>query len=387
MLEAANGLIQRSHRWFPSYGGHYNSQKHYWLFPSGARVYFGHMQHEDDRFLYQGAEFAYIAFDELTEFTETQYTYMFTRCRVPNGLGLRAYVRSATNPGNIGHEWVKRRFVTRDIVNQLRYFAMVEEEDIEVEKAYTGAFSRAFYPAVLDDNPTSDPDYEYRLMLDPDPVQRARLRWGNWDITSTEGRVYPNWGLENISTDAEYNPDLPVMWGVDDGYAQGQGRGSMSYHPRVVLLAQMNSIGGLNVFAEYVATLQLSEMTLDTLIGKVGEDEKEYTGWPYKAPEVAYVDSSAAELKARIWERGIQTVGATHPVNEGIKNLRRLICDGNGVRLIKVHPRCKELIRSMELYRNDPHSHVANVGEPKPLKLDDHEPDAMRYLAWPLRYE
>src|SRR5690242_7517444 len=42
-LEAANGMIDRSQRWFPSLGGKYNYQKHIWVFPSGARIYFGHM--------------------------------------------------------------------------------------------------------------------------------------------------------------------------------------------------------------------------------------------------------------------------------------------------------------------------------------------------------
>lgn len=384
-LEAARGIIQRSQEWYPSYGGRYNSTKHYWAFPSGSRIYFGHMQHEDDMLQYQGAEYAFIGFDELTEFTKRQYLYMFTRCRVPPDSGLRAYIRSATNPGNLGHYWVKNRFINTDIVNRLAYFATVDEQDRRVDKDHPDALSRAFYPAKLIDNPSADSVYASRILASGDPVQIARLLAGNWDAENTEGVIYDNWSYENISEDADYNAAWDVRWGVDDGYAHGRGISTDSYHPRVVLLGQVTPIGGLNIFAEYVKTLEVEEKTLDTILGNP-EKPDDYPGWPYPAPEAAWVDSSAAQLKARINQRNIITFGATHEVSEGIKNVRRLVCDGNGVRLLKVHPRCTNLIREMTVYRRDEASHIAKVGEPKPLKVDDHGPDALRYLAWPLRY-
>ena len=45
------------------------------------------------------------------------------------------------------------------------------------------------------------------------------------------------------------------------------------------------------------------------------------------------------------------------------------------------------MINEFQSYRYDPDSKVANVGEPKPLKIDDHFVDASRYLTWHLRYE
>lgn len=161
MLEQADGMIQRSLEWYPAYGGRYNDQKHYWKFPSGARIYFGHIQRSKDVFIYQGAQFAFVGFDELTEFEEEQYLYMFTRCR-PGSPDLLAYIRAATNPGNIGHRWVKKRFITRDIVNRARWFARVDGEDAEVGRDHPEALSRVFYPAALEDNPSADPHYVQR---------------------------------------------------------------------------------------------------------------------------------------------------------------------------------------------------------------------------------
>lgn len=195
---------------------------------------------------------------------------------------------------------------------------------------------------------------------------------------SFEGRIYDNFSLEpdgNVSDSADYNRNLPVYWGVDDGYALGDGMGYANYHPRVILFMQDTSIGGVNVFAEIVECLVLPERTIDKALQ-----------FSYPPPDIAYVDSSAVELKARIWAHNIQTVGATHQVTEGIKNVRRLIADGNGVRLLKIHPRCTHTIREMQSYRRDEHSLAIRVGEQPPLKIDDHCPDALRYGVWHLRY-
>ena len=374
-LEGADGLIARSKQWYGDYGGTYNEGRHVWTFPSGAKVYFGHMEHDKSKQIYQGWQFAWIGFDELTEFLLSQYMYLFTRCRVPVDSGLKCFVRAATNPGNEGHTWVKKRFITQGIVNLEAQFAMVDETDTRVSDSHPDALGRMFIPATMSDNPALDADvYRRRILLNSDPVERAQLLEGDWDIISTEGKLYPNWSYDNITAEAEYNPDLPVIWGVDDGYTQGQGRGSASYHPRVILMGQLTPNGGINIFDEYYATMELSETSLNNVLAM-----------PYREPDMVYIDSSAAELKARIWDRGITTVSATHTVSEGIKNLRRLICDGNRVRLARTHPRCENLNYEMGAARYDPKSKRVQVGEPVPLKLDDHGPDSWRYMTWHMR--
>lgn len=375
-LEAARGMIQRSLEWYPVFDGRYNSQKHYWSFPSGARIYFGHIQYEADLLQYQGAEYAFIGFDELTEFTERQYLYLFTRCRVTPESGLRAYVRAASNPGNLGHHWVKKRFITADIANRIGYFANDGEKDLRVDKDTPAALSRAFYPAALSDNPSADPGYADRVRATGDKVQIARLLGGDWDAEYTEGVIFDNWSsLQNVSVEAEYNPELPVHLYVDDGYAIGKGPGTESYHPRVILFAQETSIGGVNIFDEYYAVQELSEVSISNALAR-----------PYRRPEVAYCDSSAAELRGRIWAEGIMTVAATHPVHEGIKHMRKMIQDGNGVRLLRSHPRCEQFNHEIVSYRRNENSNTAHIGEPEPLKVDDHGPSACHYGLWHLRY-
>ena len=62
----------------------YNGTEHVWIFPSGAKIYFGNMQYTKDRTNYQGKRYDFIAFDELTHFTWDEYSYMFSRNR-PSG--------------------------------------------------------------------------------------------------------------------------------------------------------------------------------------------------------------------------------------------------------------------------------------------------------------
>ena len=87
----------------------YNKTKHCWSFPSGAKIYFGAMQHKKDRLNYQGKHYDFVGFDELTQFSFDEYSYMFSRNR-PGGKGTRVYIRATANPGGPGHSWVKQRF-------------------------------------------------------------------------------------------------------------------------------------------------------------------------------------------------------------------------------------------------------------------------------------
>ena len=77
--------------------------KYRWIFPSGAKLQFRHLQYDSNRFDYQGSEIPLIGFDELTHFSEKQFFYLLSRNR--STCGVRPYVRATTNPQSFG--WVK----------------------------------------------------------------------------------------------------------------------------------------------------------------------------------------------------------------------------------------------------------------------------------------
>lgn len=221
------------------------------------------------------------------------------------------------------------------------------------------------------DNPYLPPEYHDYLRSQYTGAFAAQELDAQW--VSFEGLVYDNFDMAgNVTEDADYRDGLDVLWGVDDGYAYGEGPGHASYHPRVILLAQVTGEGGLNVFAEYARTG----------IADYNDTLDEVLALPYAEPLLAYVDGAAAMLRGALSERSIINAnGSDRPVVEGIKNVRRLICDANGKRLLHIHPRCANLIRELQSYRYDDRSSQATGGEPKPLKVDDHGPDALRYMS------
>lgn len=182
-------LLRRSHELYPRLGGRWNEQKKHWRFSNGEHVVFGHVEHEKEVTRYQGAAFQFIGLDELTTFTEYQYLYLFSRCRSAQGVPCR--IRGATNPGGIGHTWVRARWLawvsrsapTPALPGKVRYFRRVNDQDLWVPKGTPGALGRTFVPALLSDNPAleqGDPEYRARLQSLP-RLERLRLEGGDWD--------------------------------------------------------------------------------------------------------------------------------------------------------------------------------------------------------------
>lgn len=185
-------LIDRSREIFkPSFpGARYNSTEHVWSFPSGAKIYFGNMQTVADRVNYQGKRYDFIGFDELTHFTWEEYSYMMSRNR-PGGPGTRVYIRATTNPGGVGHGWVKERFITpaKPLTPIKGEYTVIDPEG----KKITLERSRIFVPATVFDNAIllqNDPNYLANLAMMPE-AERAALLYGSWD--SFDGQVFREW--------------------------------------------------------------------------------------------------------------------------------------------------------------------------------------------------
>jgi predicted phage terminase large subunit-like protein len=156
-LSQPGGLIPLSQEWLAHTDAKWNDNDHRWTFPSGATINFGFLQVEKDKYRYQGGGYHFVGFDELTQFTETQYRYLFSRMRKLKDRRFPVRMRSASNPGGAGHDWVKDRFIT------------------------SPSPGRIFVPAKLTDNPSLDQE-DYRSSLDElDHHTRRQLLEGDWD--------------------------------------------------------------------------------------------------------------------------------------------------------------------------------------------------------------
>lgn len=199
-------LMRRAHALYPRLGGIWTGVNKTWTFPAGETIRFGHAQHELDVHQYQGAEFQYVGFDELTSFTEYQYKYLISRLRSSTGVPCR--LRSATNPGGPGHDWVFRRFgywldpeKTPHAKPGEVLFLSRDGDGSEqiVEKGTPGALGRTFVPARLADNPYLARDGNYGRALDElDPVTRAQLKGGDWLIKPAAGAYFKRGWFEFV---------------------------------------------------------------------------------------------------------------------------------------------------------------------------------------------
>lgn len=203
-------IIDRCHALYPSLGGVYRATEKRWYFPAGSIIDLGHMQHENDKYNYQGKEYHRIGVDELTQFTETQYTYLFSRLRTTDP-EINPQIISTTNPGGIGHYWVKERLVT--ITEPMRTYVDPK----------TG-LTRCFVPATIEDNPTlfdNDPAYLARLESLPE-IEKQRLRYGIWD--AFEGQVFTELsqrihGCEPFDIPPEWERFCVFDWGFSKPFS------------------------------------------------------------------------------------------------------------------------------------------------------------------------
>lgn len=213
-------LIDRSREIYPLIveGATYNQQDKIWTFPSGAKIEFGYLQHDNDRFKYRGRAWNYIGFDELTLWaTPVCYLYLFSRCRTTDR-SLPRYVRATTNPDGPGQQWVMERFGIQEDGKATNVPVDIEDE----ETGIVTTVRRRFIPAKLSDNPhLSGTGYrETLLMLDPD--EREALLKGLWRGNKIKGAYYLN-EMQRLRAEGRirrvpYQPGIPVNTFWDLGH-------------------------------------------------------------------------------------------------------------------------------------------------------------------------
>lgn len=152
----------------------YNSQDSIFKFSNGSYIQMAYLDNVADRYRYQSAEIHLLLIDELTHFNFDDYEYLKTRVR--SDASHKPRIMCATNPGGVGHGWVKDYFIT-----------VAEPETI-----YQGSngFSRIFIPAKVDDHPNVVFRSNYRKVLEAiaDEQLRKALLDGDWN--TFQGQVY-----------------------------------------------------------------------------------------------------------------------------------------------------------------------------------------------------
>ena len=206
-------IMFRAREWLARTNAVWVASEHAYYFPTDgapAVLKFGKLANIGDAYNYQGSDYQFIGFDELTQFYQTDVEYVITRLRRPRcpyhdlksghmdskcpscrefgplyGVPLR--VRTASNPGGMGHLWVKRRYLIS------RSDTLVSPQG---KPLYAGQNpKRPHIPAYIQDNPFLDQESYIETLSDiEDPVTREQLLAGDWGI-SEDGRFKSSWAM------------------------------------------------------------------------------------------------------------------------------------------------------------------------------------------------
>jgi hypothetical protein len=188
-------------------------------FWNGSKITLAHCQYEKDVEKYRGAEIGALLIDEGTHFTETIYRFLRGRLRlgaleIPEKYaGQFPRILIGSNPGSIGHAWIKASFI-----DPAQPMVIVRQSKAE------GGMLRQFIPARLDDNPTllqTDPDYEDRLAGLGNPALIKALRDGDWNIVAGgmfDGEI---WSPKHQQVEPF---EIPKSWRIDRGFDWGSSK-------------------------------------------------------------------------------------------------------------------------------------------------------------------
>lgn len=368
--ELEHSLIMTSLGFFPGDICKYSSSARKWQFINGSVIEFGYCAVQSDVIRYQGAEYDVVRFDELTHFTEEQYTYLISRIRGVNNYP--KMVKSSTNPGGIGHGWVKRRFIDGAVPGE-----------VNVDKE-TGA-KRLFIPSFVTDNVflmEADKEYIKRLNQLPEKERKALL-CGEWDVY--DGQVFAEWqnylpGKKTRRWSHVIEPfEIPDTWrryrAFDFGYAKpfavswfAVDNDGVAYNYRELYGCTGEPDVGIKWTAQRIANE----------IRKIEDTEEKgmhITG--IADPAIWNSTGSAEGSIAEMMEKsGVYFEKGNHDRLAGKMQVHyRLAFDDEGIPMIYFFDTCKNMIRTLPnlMYDSVRPEDVDTTGE-------DHLYDALKYF-------
>jgi len=348
-------LIDKSRELYPKAfkGAKFREVEKLWSFPSGAKIEFGFLEKDADVYRYQGQAYSWIGFDEITHLpTEFGWNYLASRLRTTNP-NLETYLRCTANPGGVGAQWVKKRYI----------------EASEPNKTFKGkdGLTRKFIPALLQDNPYLAEDGEYERMLQSLPaVQRRQLLEGNWDVA--EGAAFAE-----FSTDVHVIPpfELPSWWervkGIDYGYAAESCClwGAVDPDDKTIIIYRELYRKGLTGEALADTITQMEENEIKSIPGVLDTAAWARTG--YTGPTIGETLVNRGHKLRRADKNRIAGKTQIH------EHLRQR--EGAGRPRLQIFSNCVNLIKELQ---GIPLS--ANNPEDVDTKAADHAYDALRYM-------
>ena len=349
--ELEKSLIRTSLALFPKEIYSFNSSSHTGKFKNGSIIDFGYCATENDVYQYQSAEYDCIRFDELTHFTEAQYVYLISRVRGANGFPKQ--IKSSTNPGGVGHSWVKARFI----------------DPAPFGKSFTGedGMKRVFIPSLLDDNSflmASDPGYKKRLSALPERERKALL-FGDWNIF--EGQYFNEFNHnKHVCTPFSIPADWRKYRAIDYGLDR-----------LVCLWIAISPDGAAYVYREFCESNLPIGQAASGICERTPKGEDIYA--TLAPPDLFSRSQETGKTKASLFaERGVIFTKTSNDRETGWLAIKELLADTPSGPRLKIFSFCTELIRCLPALTVDKLRPSDCSNEPHELT---HAPDALRGFA------
>ncbi len=328
-----------------------NSSSHVGKFKNGSVIDFGYCAGEYDVFQYQSAEYDVVRFDELTHFSENQYIYLISRVRGVNGYPKQ--VKSSTNPGGIGHGWVKKRFVDPAVPG--------------CEFAGEDGIRRIFIPSLLSENSfltKSDPKYKERLCALPEREKKALL-YGDWDIfdgqyfTEFDRRIHIS---EPFEIPKSYRKYRTVDYGLDR---------------LACLWIALSPEGDVYVYREYCESNLPISAAAKAILERTPAGEDIYA--TLAPPDLFSRSQESGKSKATLFsEYGVNFIKTGNDRECGWLAVKELLRVKDGRAKLKIFSNCRELIACLPALQIDKIKPSDCSTEPHSIT---HAPDALRGFA------
>ena len=349
--ELEKSLIRTSLAMFPREIYSFNSSSPTGKFKHGSIIDFGYCATENDVYQYQSAEYDVIRFDELTHFTESQYVYLISRVRGANQFPKQ--IKSSTNPGGVGHSWVKARFV--------------DPSPPGLSFKGKDGMSRIFIPSLLDDNRflrESDPQYKDRLLALPERERKALL-YGDWNIF--EGQYFSEFSKDKHVT-APF--EIPTGWRKYRTIDYGLDR-------LACLWIAVSPEQKAYVYREYCESDLPISQSAKAILERTPAGEDIYA--TLAPPDLWSRTQETGRTKASLFsEYGINLTKTSNDRETGWLSVKELLCDtGSGSRL-KIFSNATELIKCLPALQVDKIRPTDCSNEPHEIT---HAPDALRGFA------
>lgn len=317
----------------------YNSSKHYMTFPNDSMLFFMHCQYEKDVYRLQGAEFDFVGIDELTHFNEYLFQYILSRLRTSKE-GIEPNFFAATNPGGVGHSFVKRLWVDR------------QHNENENPDDYH------YIPAKVYDNPyliNNDPDYVRRLEQLPDKERRALLE-GDWD--AFQGQFF-----------SEFRRDIhvvePFIPRIENGYKEWIVAVDYGYAaPTAIVWMSIDNQKNVIIYREIYKTGLLYQDVAREIVDKTTKGENVKIAVFDPAVVNKKLEDSGKPAKQILYESGLSAAGIKIiPGNnnriDGWNTARELIKvykdinTGKPTARLKICSNCPDMIRTIPALIHD----------------------------------